>query len=256
MIDTHCHLEFNQFDGDRDEIIEKSREELKAVIDSAAEAESAKRVMNLHESHPDFIFPCLGYHPNYVLGVSQKNLEKYKQFIRKRKEKLVAIGEVGLDYAHVEDEEKRKETQDRFREFVEFSNEVDLPVVVHSRNAMEDTLGILENKKGKTIIHCFAGNMGQLEEAVSRGYYISYGGLIFRMPNKYKNLVKKTPLEKILLETDAPFLGKEKSSRNEPIFIEEVAERIAEWKNLDFEDVWEQAGENAVEAFSLPINIY
>ncbi|MFP4045850.1 MAG: TatD family hydrolase [Candidatus Aenigmatarchaeota archaeon] len=255
MIDTHCHLEFKQFDKDREEVVARCQEKLKAVVDSAAKASNAEKVLGIQDRYPNFVFASLGYHPTYVLDASREKLEEYKQFLRERKDEIVAIGEIGLDYAEVENEKSREKTRNRFREFVELSNELELPVVIHSRNAMADTLEILKEKEGKVIIHCFAGNIQQLKEAVDRGYYISYGGLVFRIRNKYRGLVKQTPPENILLETDAPFLGKKPSDRNEPTFVEDVAKQIADWKELEFKKVWKQAGKNAIEALELPVNI-
>ncbi len=256
MIDTHCHLEFKQFDGDREEVIEKSKERLKAIVDSAAGMDKAKEVLMLHRNHKNFIFPSLGIHPKRVLKASDGELEDYMSLIRRRMNEVVAVGEVGLDHAQVKDPRDRKRCKKVFADFIKLSNDLGVPVVVHARRAMDETLRILKrHNEGDAIIHCFAGNIKHLKEALEQGYYISLGGMVFRQKKKYEQLIDALPLENLLLETDAPFLAKKKSHRSEPWFIWNVAERIAEVKGGDFRKVWRKAGENAVKVFGLPIDI-
>ncbi|KXA97394.1 hypothetical protein AKJ38_01285 [candidate division MSBL1 archaeon SCGC-AAA259I14] len=119
---------------------------------------------------------------------------------------------------------------------------------------MKDTLDILKNRGNNVIIHCFSGNMKSLEEVLDRNYYLSFGGIIFRSKKKYRNILKKVPLENLLLETDAPFLAKKKRDRSKPWFIREVAEKIAEIKGSEFSEIWNISGENAREVYDLPIN--
>lgn len=254
MIDSHCHLEFQDFDEDRDKVIEKSKKVLKALVDSSAEIEKSEEVLNLHEKHPKFIFPSLGLHPTEAIKSSRKEIEEHKKKIRRHVDEIVAIGEVGLEYNHQKSEEKEK-SKNVFREFIELSNDLDLPLVIHSRNAIKDTLEILKEKDGTTIIHCFAGNREEMKEALDRGYYLSFGGIIFRMEDKYRSLLEDVPLENILLETDAPFLARKKKDRSEPSFIKEVAERISNIKRVDFSKLWKTTGQNAVEAFDLPVEL-
>ncbi|MFW5912255.1 MAG: TatD family hydrolase [Candidatus Hadarchaeota archaeon] len=255
MIDSHCHLEFPEFDEDREEVIERSQQELLAIIDSSPDFEKSDRVLELHEENSGFLYPCLGLHPTSAIELSHEGIEEYKEKIRHQRKNLVAVGEVGLDYYHV-DERNRKRSKEIFREFLELSDELDLPLVVHSRQSMKDTLDILNEKKGgKAIIHCFSGEKDDLEESVDRDYYLSFGGIIFRMPEKYEKLLERVPLENLLLETDAPFLGKMKSDRSEPSFIREVAKKIAKIKDLEFSEVWKAAGKNAISAFDLPVEL-
>lgn len=251
MIDSHCHLELSQFDEDREEVIEKAKEKLQAVVNSCAKIPDSKKVLNLHRSNPDFVYPCMGLHPEWVLKASESEIENYRNFIREVSDEIVAVGEVGLDYFQV-DEADRKRTKEIFQSFIELSNGLDLPLVVHSRNSMKDTLEILKSKDGKVVIHCFAGDMDDLEECLDRKYYLSFGGIVFRSEEKYSEILKDVPLENLLLETDAPFLGKSKGDRTEPWFIREVAERIADVKDEDFSDVWEKAAKNASKVFGIP----
>ena len=256
MIDSHCHLEFKDFDEDRKDVIEKSKDRIKAVVDSCAEIEKAKDVIKLHRSHEDFIFPSLGLHPKRAIEASYKELEDFKSFIRRRRNEIVAIGEVGLDNSQITDPRERKESKEIFAEFAKLSDDLDLPLVVHARDAMDETLRILKKyKKGDVVIHCFSGNVKQLREAMEEDYYISLGGIIFRNEKKYERIIDVLQVENLLLETDAPFLAKKKSDRSEPWFIWDVAEKIAEVKGGNFQNVWKSAGKNAKEVFDLPIDI-
>ncbi len=254
MIDSHCHLEFDDFDGDREEVVRKSKDRLEAVVDSCARINKSGEVLDLHREHPEFVFATFGLHPKGAVEASDDEIENYKSFIRDEREEIVGIGEVGLDYFHVKGSDERNRSAEVFSDMVKFSDELGLPVVVHSRNSTQDALDILKDKEeGDVIIHCFSGDGKDLEEALDRDYYLSFGGMVFRSRKKYEELLKETPLENLLLETDAPFLAKRKGERSEPWFIEEVAERISEIMDLDFEEVWGSAGRNAKEAYDLPI---
>lgn len=255
MIDSHCHLEFGHFDEDREEVIGESKERLEAVVDSCAEIDTSEDVLELRRENPEFVFPSLGLHPRFAANISDRDLRDYEDKIEEVRSEIVAVGEVGLDYYHIKDSSERKRCEEVFLEFVEFSNSLDLPLVVHSRDSMADALDILEKIEGEVIIHCFSGNIDQLRESLDRGYYISLGGMIFRVKDKFSGIIEEMPLENLLLETDAPFLAKEKGERSEPWFVREVAERIAEVKGISFSEVWKTAGINAVKVFDLPIEV-
>lgn len=170
MIDSHCHLEFEDFDEDRDEVIQKAKGRIEAIVDSCAELDKARQVLRLHRQYPDFIFPCLGLHPSSALKASKKKLEKYKRTIRQKSQEIVAVGEVGLDYSKIKNKPDRQESQEIFLDFIRLSDKLGLPVVVHARDAMKDTLRILSKKEGDVIIHCFSGDLDQLYEALDRDY--------------------------------------------------------------------------------------
>ncbi len=255
MIDSHCHLEFRQFDSDRDEIIAEAKRRLVAVVDSCARIEDSSKVLDLHRSNPDFIFPTLGIHPTGASKSSNKEIERYKENVRKNSSEIVAIGEVGLDNYHIKDSHHRKKCRKIFNDFIDLSNSLDLPLVVHSRDSTKEVMELLKKKDGDVIIHCFSGNTNDLEEALDRNYYISLGGIIFRSEEKYKNIIENLPLENLLLETDSPFLAKKKSDRSTPWFIEDIADRIAEIKDLGRSEIWSCAGKNAKKVYGLPVRI-
>lgn len=255
MIDSHCHLEFRHFDEDREEVIERAKGRIKALVDSSAEIEMSENVIDLHDSHPDFIFSTLGLHPTYAVKSSDEEIEEYIDYIGKNVDKIVGVGEVGLDYYHIKDKSKRVRAREVFERFIKLSDQLDLPLVVHSRNSTSDVMEILEGKEGDVIIHCFSGGVGEVHEAVDRGYYLSFGGMVFRSENKYRDILQETPIDNLLLETDAPFLAKRKSDRSEPWLIREVADKIAEIKGLEKSKVWKVAGQNAKEAYDLPVSL-
>ncbi len=249
-------MEFKHFDEDREKVIEKAKDRIKAVVNSSAEINKAKEVLRLHRENEDFIFPSLGLHPKRAVKASEEELEEFKRFIKERREEIVAIGEVGLDNSQVKHPKSREEAKEIFADFTELSDDLDLPLVVHARGAIDETLRILKkHKEGDVVIHCFAGNVKQLREALEEDYYISLGGIIFRNEKKYERIIDVLPHENLLLETDAPFLARKKSDRSEPWFIWDVAEKIAEVKGRNFQKVWKSAGRNAKEVFDLPIDI-
>lgn len=255
MIDSHCHLEFKNFDDDREKVIKESKRRLKAIVNSCANPDDFSKVKKLTKEHPNFIFSNYGLHPSRALNYDSETIEMYKRKIKENMQNVYGIGEIGLDYHHVEDKATRQKTKEIFLDWLKFSDDLDLPAVIHSRNAMQDTLNILEKKQtNDVVIHCFSGKLGELSACIDRNYYISMGGLIFRS-NAFENLVEEAPLDMILLETDAPFLAKNKERRNNPWFVEEVAERIAEIKELEFEEVWKTCAQNAKEVFDLPVEI-
>nr|AGF93078.1 deoxyribonuclease, TatD Mg-dependent [uncultured organism] len=247
-------MEFRHFDGDREEVIEESMDRIDGLVCSSIEMETVEQVLGLHREYPGFVFACLGLHPPRSVEVSEGYIDEHKQLIRDNVGDIVAVGEVGLDYYHLKDSGERERSKEVFREYIDLSNELQLPLVVHSRDSMGDVLDILEGEKEEVLIHCFAGNEEHLEEALDRDYYLSFGGMIFRAPNKYKKLLRKTPLDNLLLETDAPFLAKKKRNRSNPWFIKEIAQKIAEIKKNNFNQIWRKAKENAKEIFKIKPN--
>ncbi len=253
MIDSHCHLEFDHFNKDREKVIKKAKKELEAVIDSCVGPKDLDKVLQLHKKHPNFIYVSTGLHPKTAKNITNTELKDYKDQIRKNRDKVVAIGEIGLDYHHVRKPKDKEKTKTILEDMINFSNSLDLPIVIHSRNSMNDVMKILQkNTENNVIIHCFSGNNKNLKEALDRDYYVSIGGMIYRNPTKYKKLVKNTPLNKLLLETDAPFLAKKKQNRSNPWFIKQIAEKIAQIKNTNQEKILKTTAKNTKTAYNLP----
>ncbi|MGP3667965.1 MAG: TatD family hydrolase [Candidatus Bathyarchaeota archaeon] len=254
MIDIHCHLTFKDYDRDRDDVIKDAEKALKAVIISGVEPKDAEKALNLKSKYPNFIHVSLGLHPIHVSELSDTQIDDYVHFIRKNKEKIVGIGEVGLDYHWIKSQNEVIRTKNVFKKFLGLAEDLDLPVILHFRNALEDGFKIvLDNKVEKAVFHCFTGKRKLAYEIAKKGYYISVAPNIIKSKD-IKKAVKDIPLEKILTETDSPFLAPD-NRRNVPQNVKIVIEKIAEIKKASFFEVGEKTVKNAVEVFNLNINL-
>jgi TatD DNase family protein len=248
MIDAHCHLEYERFDEDREEVIQRTKKELKAIVTSVAEPKYTEKALEISEKHRGFIFLCLGFHPECLKDFTEKQIEEYMQLIKNLKDKVVGIGEIGLDYYWIKDSKTREETKEVFKQFLELAKELKKPVVIHSRDAEKDCLKILEDFPGKILLHCYSGPP-EIPRNLPDNYFVSIPPIIVRS-RKHSLLAELTPLEKILLETDSPWLSPTKG-RNEPLNIKITAEKIAGIKKIPFEKIWKQMGDNAIKFFDL-----
>ena len=282
MIDTHCHLEQKQYNQDRDKIIEACKKSLKAVVTSCANPKDFDLSLLISEKHKDFVFLSAGLHPEYIKEISQKEKDEYLEKIKENKNKIVAVGEIGLDYFWIHENELKEKQREQFKEMISFSKEIKKPLVIHSRNSNEDLVKILEDEDAKKVLlHMFNGK-DLLNRVVENNWLVSISFLIKRSKD-YRKVAKLLPLENIVLETDAPWNGiqilekdfsekflKENLNilgnlpttqleeplimkikdgwitlRNTPLAIKPAAEKIAEEKGLSFEEVWKKCGENA-----------
>ncbi len=249
MIDVHCHLEQKDYSQDREEVIEKCKKELKGVITSCAHPKDWDLTLSIVEKHKGFIFASAGIHPEYIKEIKEEEIEEYLKKIKENREKIVSIGEIGLDYFMIKEEEWRKKQQELFYRMLEFAKEIKKPVTIHIRDAFEDAIKILEDAGVEKVhLHMFGGRKF-LQRVLENGWYISENTIIL-MSKNYKKVVRDTPLERLMLETDSPWLGIEKK-RNTPLAIKLVAKKIAEIKKISFEEVWKKCGENAIRFFEL-----
>lgn len=250
MIDVHCHLEQRDYDNDRENVIERCKKELKAIITSCAHPDDFEKTIEMVKKNKNFIFASVGIHPEYIGEFDDKKIEEFIEKIRDNKQFFVAIGEIGLDYNWVKEKDLQERQKDMFRSFIILAKELNLPLVVHSRDAMEDTIRILESENAKKVhMHLF-GERNFLDRIIQNGWMISIGPIITKS-KKHKKIARDTPLDRIMLETDAPWFGFGK--RNEPISIKYVAEKIAEIKKISFDEVWRTCGDNAIKFFNLSI---
>jgi TatD DNase family protein len=255
MIDVHCHLEQKDYDKDRNEIIESCKRELKAVITSCAHPRDFELTMELVENYKGFVFASCGIHPEYVKGVSEKEKDDFLDLIVKNKEKIVAIGETGLDYWYIKEDEWQKRQKELFIELIDLAKELDKPLIIHSREVFEETLNVLENQDAKKVMFHMWGANSLLNRILERGWFISMNTIILKS-KKHKKIARDIPLERLMLETDSPWLAPKKlleglEARNDPRSIKIVAEKISEIKKLPFEEIWQKCGENAVKFFDL-----
>jgi len=264
MIDIHCHLEYM---ANPAAVVEEAKKRgMTAIVTSVPDPADADKMFELHEKFRHFVYLSLGFHPHEVARYSDKQVDEYIEKIRKNKDNLVAVGEAGLDYNEPNLDENRKEKQKaRFIRFVKLAEELNLPLVVHIRNnsgnessgnAYHDIFAILEKHKLKAVVlHCFSGSETDLKTALDRGYWISFATNVCKT-KKHPRLAAKTPLDKMLLETDAPWLDPEtpfgaKDLTNKPWKIEKSAEVIANLHDTTKKHVLDVTTKNAKKVFGI-----
>lgn len=252
IFESHAHYDSHQFDEDRHMFLEAMEEHgVGTIINCAADWDSVTEVMELAETYP-YVYAALGLHPDAVGELTEERFS----FLREqcRKEKVVAIGEIGLDYYW--DNESHENQKKWFVRQLDLARELDLPVIIHSRDAAEDTLQVMkEHAQGlRGVIHCFSYSKEMAEIYVKMGFYIGIGGVVtFKNGKKLKEVAEVIPLERILLETDCPYLAPEpfRGKRNSSIYLPYVAKAIAQIKGITYEEVVMQTEKNGKELFGI-----
>jgi TatD DNase family protein len=251
MIDIHCHLEFME---NPEEVLKEAKGKMTAIITSVADPKNAKKILSLREKYKDFLFVSLGFHPECLMDYKDEEIKKYIEFIKEKKNEICAIGEVGLDYSQEcqgIDKERMKKV---FILFIDLAKELNLPLVIHARDAFNDALEILKEKNAKDVVlHCFSGSEGNLKEVIKNGYFISFATNVC-YTKKHPRLAEKTPIEKMLLETDSPWLDPEnpRGMENKPWKISFSAKVISKIKGIPERKVLEIITKNTKEFFKLP----
>lgn len=256
MIDIHCHLEYMK---NREEVVAEARERMLAVITSVADIKHKDEMIKLCEANKDFLFLTLGLHPEHIFYYKQKDIDNYIEFIHKNHKKIVGLGEVGLDYNRIKDPEKHTVMKNIFAQFIGISNELKLPLVIHSRSgegfdAFQDVMKILtDSNVKKAAFHCFSGAEKDLKYALEQNYMISYATILCKS-KRHKRLAAETPIENIVFDTDSPWLDPFSNElKNMPWNVMESAKVVAEIKNIPVESVLTQTTENAKKFFDLKI---
>jgi TatD DNase family protein len=254
LIDSHCHLDFPQFDADRDEVLARSiAAGVTVLVNPGADLESSRRAVALAERHTA-IYAAVGIHPHDATTLDGPALAELRQLAAHPK--VVAIGEIGLDYYR--DRSPRDRQRAAFEAQLGLAAELNLPVIVHQREAAADVLAALrawaEGGHPGCVLHAFAGDEAVTEEAVDLGFYLGIGGpLTYQNARHLPEIVPHLPLERLLLETDAPYLPPHpyRGQRNEPAYLALVARRLAELRALPLETLAERVTENTRRAFRL-----
>jgi TatD DNase family protein len=234
MIDSHCHLEMFE---DKEEVIKKAQSVgVSSIITISSDIESIEESIKIADTYP-MVYTTVGIHPHYASEVNNSVLKKI--FEKSRHPKVVAIGEIGLDYYY---NNSPKEVQKKvFIEQLNLAKEIGLPVVIHSRDAFEDTYEILkEDQISSGVMHCFSGTAEQAKKFVELGFFISISGVVtFKNAKKIKKVASYIPDENILIETDAPYLAPEpmRGKKNEPAYLPYIAEALANLRGVTFEDI-------------------
>ncbi len=249
MIDVHCHLEQKDYNPDRDEVIKRCKKKMDAVVTSCAHPRDFDLTLSLKKQHPNFIYICIGLHPEYIKELKPKDKQQLIQKIKDNQKDISAVGEIGLDYFWTKEQEFREKQKQMFKEFIALAKELEKPIVIHSRDAHEDTLDILEETEAKQVLLHLWGANQLVPRIIKNNYNISFGPILLRS-KKHKKICRDMPLDKIMLETDAPWFG-ENRQRNEPTSVEKVIARIAQIKNLDAEEVDKATTQNAKKFFNI-----
>ena len=248
LIDSHCHLDWKSFNKDIEDVIKRAKENGLVAIVTASFFENFEKNLNCLEIFKKFVFISLGLHPPRVNINSVKRTIK---LIQENVDKIRAIGEVGLDYYWIKDPKKREGQRKAFVEFINLSKDLKLPIVIHARNAHKDAIDILEkNSPIKVLMHCFSGNIPDAKRVIKNDWYISVPTSVTNR-GVHQNVARMCPLEKMLLETDSPFLSPFKKGRNEPMNVKFAAEKVAEIKNIDVEEVSKITTKNAIKFYNL-----
>ncbi|MFH7880822.1 MAG: TatD family hydrolase [Candidatus Aenigmatarchaeota archaeon] len=251
MIDVHCHLEHDSLKNDIENVIKKCKEEVKALVTSSPHPKDFEYSIFLAEKFFGYVYVCLGLHPEYIEDIDEKVIEDFKSFVEKNKDRICGIGEIGLDYFWIKDEKLRNRQKELFIECIEFSKKLNKPIVVHIREAYEDALKILEESGyQKVLLHMFGGDKF-LDKILSNEWKISVGPIVSRS-KVHKKIVKRIPLERIMLETDSPWM-KIDGRPSFPTDVKFVAAKIAEIKKIDINEIENVTDNNAKEFFGLKI---
>lgn len=253
LVDSHCHLDFPKFDEDRDEMIARARDAgVGCMVSISTRIRKFDAILKIAEVHDD-IYCSVGTHPHYAneeLDISPSDIVKICNH-----EKVVAIGEAGLDYHY--DTASRDDQETGFRNHIAAARETGLPLVIHARDADEDTAAILreEHAKGafKILLHCFTAGAALAQTGVELGGYVSFSGVLtFKNSQDLRDIAADLPLDRILVETDAPYLAPEpmRGRRNEPAFVAHTAAKLAEVRGLSIEQISEVTTDNFFTLFS------
>lgn len=254
MIDTHAHIDVEDFDGIRDEVLRRADEEkIEKIIIPAIEPNTFNKLISIAKSSDKLCFG-IGIHPHNSNEVNGESLNFIEKTINE--ENPVAIGEMGLDYYY--DFSPPEVQKSLFRKQLQLAKKYKLPVIIHNRDAFEDIFKILEDEQDGTlsgVLHCFSGNLEQLDESLKLGFYVSFTGNITFKKTRLEETVREAPLNRILLETDSPWMAPvpHRGKKNEPAFLRYIAEKIAEIKNKPIDEVISMTTKNAKSLFRISL---
>ena len=261
MIDTHCHIDEEAFNADREEVIARQKESgVKAMIVPGVNVASIETVLQVCHAYPGYCYPALGLHPEDVKADWQEQLTVVETAIRAHRDELVAIGEIGLDYYW--DKTYKEEQKEVLRRQLLLAAELDLPVILHNREATEDILNIVKeivnrqssNPQLSGVFHCFNGSKETAQQILDLGFYLGIGGVLtFKNCKLVETLQELQMSNRLLLETDAPYMAPvpHRGERNESRFMIHVAERLAQVYNCTIEDMISATTANTKRLFRL-----
>ena len=255
LIDTHCHLDFPEFDADREEVIRRAKDSgAEYIINVGSSLENSRAAVKLSKEYPE-VFASVGIHPHDAKDFSEDNLLEIKEL--SKNPKVIAIGEVGLDFYRNLSQDYVQERA--FRKFIGLAKEQNLPLIFHCREAKADFLRILKEEsfpQMRGVMHCFSGDEIFLKSCLDLGFYISFTcNVTHKKAENLRQVLKLVPQDKLMLETDAPYLSPEgfRGKRNEPYQVKLLAETIAKIRSVTFGEIAEATTVNAKKLFGLDI---
>jgi len=243
-IDIHAHLEFFEKLSELDKVIENAKKaRVEKILACGTNIETNRKALDYGKKYPETIEVCLGVYPTETVKLSDEQFDSELEFIEKNKEKIVAVGEIGLD---LKESNNLKKQEKRFRDLLELAKKINKPVVIHSRKAEQRAIEILEEvvgKNNKVLMHCFCGKKKLVKRIISNSWSLSIPGNV-KFSSQFQEMVELAPLEQLFCETDTPFLHPDKKFPNEPSNVIESYKKIAEIKKLSLDEVEKQIKKN------------
>jgi TatD DNase family protein len=253
LFDTHAHLNAIQYEEDIVEVIERAKSEnVTHIVVVGFDKDTIKKAMELTDQY-DMIYAAVGWHPVDAIDMTDDDLKWIKELASHPK--VVAIGEMGLDYYW--DKSPRDIQKEVFRKQIQLAREVQLPIIIHNREATEDVIKILQEENASEVggvMHCFTGSLEVAKQCMDMNFYISFGGPVtFKNAKKPKEVAVEIPMDRLLIETDCPYLTPHpfRGKRNEPSYVKYVAEQIATLKEVSVEEIARRTSDNAMRLFGI-----
>ncbi len=252
MIDAHCHLYSDKYDQDREQVVQRAEARLSAVIISAVDQESLEKSLVIRRKHPEFIYVTAGLHPRGAADLTDKARQSLWQIIDRARHEIVAVGEVGPDFHHIQNPKKRRQQLLVLEEALAHAEAWNLPLVVHARRAEAEAFAVLSRSRVPVMFHCYAGPKHIARKIVENGFYLSFSALLLAY-SELREIVKTIPLERVLTETDSPALSPRLDSpRNEPAFVETIVAYLSKLVQYQVEETAEITAANARRFYGLP----
>ena len=255
LIDSHAHLDDLRYDTDRDKVLQRAEAAgIEAIVTIGCDLATSQAAVALAQAHPN-VFATIGVHPHEAKEIEEGWYESFRSLARQPK--IVAYGEIGLDYHY--DHSPREIQRERFREQIRLARELALPLIIHTREAQEDTVTILREEGAADVggvFHCFSGDAWLAKDALDLGFYLSFSGVLtFKNATMLRDIAKTVPMDRLMVETDCPYLAPVpyRGKRNEPAYVQYVAETLADVRgNGSLESIARATVDNTKRIFRIP----
>jgi len=275
LIDIHAHVNFNAFTNDADDVIKRTLDDNVWMILVGSQIDTSQRAVAYAEKYPHGVYAAVALHPIHLaesrfdpeeLGASgdfepgfTTRKEKFDDAAYRaiaQSDKVVAIGECGIDHYRVEGDDMKNIQEETFRRHIRLARELKKPIIVHCRDAYEDCFRVLKEERAGEVggtMHCFVGTWSEAQKFLDLGFHLSFTGIV-TFARQYDETLRNAPLDRMMAETDAPYLAPTpyRGKRNEPLYVQEVAKKIAEIRNISYDEVAEVTTRNAMQLFGLP----